>query len=191
MKTYFSVAIILASFLPVHSQPSTSHVIDSLKNRSLTLNGVERVDCLDLLALTIFRSRMSLSEDSLNKDKDRANSVYKYASRAFEEAKRIDYRKGTAFSLTLLAIPDYLRGIDLRYKKKDESEANQAVEKYLTQAISIADKAGDNETLGFVYIIPIGRKINGPSCIWIYFFNLLLTLPMKMFFCISWRVIAG
>ena len=95
MKKYFSVAVILASFLQALSQPSTSHVIDSLKNRSLTLNGVERVDCLDLLALTIFRSRMSFSEDPLNKDKDRADSVYKYASRAFEEAKKIDYRKGT------------------------------------------------------------------------------------------------
>lgn len=153
MKKYFSAAIILTSFLPALSQPSTSHVIDSLKIRSLTLNGVKRVDCLNLLALTIFRSRMSLSEDPLKKDKDRADSVYKYASLALEEAKKIEYRKGTAFSLALLAIPDYLRGIDLRYKKKDESEAIQAVEKYLAQAISIAEKAGDNETLGFVYLL--------------------------------------
>jgi len=152
-KYLLIVAIILASFLPALSQPTTSHVIDSLKNRSLTLNGVERVDCLDLLALTIFRSRMSLSEDPLKKDKDRADSVYKYASLAFDKAKKIDYKKGIAFSLTLLAVPDYLRGIDLRFKKKDESEANQAVEKYLFQAISIAEKARDNETLGFVYML--------------------------------------
>lgn len=153
MKKYFSLAIILASFFPALSQPSVSQVIDSLKNRSLTLNGVERVDCLDLLALTIFRSRMSLSENPLNKDKDRADSVHKYASLAYEEAKKNDYKKGTAFSLALLAIPDYLRGIDLRFKKKDETEANLAVEECLSQAISIAEKAGDYETLGFVNML--------------------------------------
>ena len=55
--------------------------------------------------------------------------------------------------MALLAVPDYLRGIDSRYKKKDESEANLAVEKYLSQATSIAEKAEDNETLGFVYML--------------------------------------
>jgi tetratricopeptide (TPR) repeat protein len=145
MKKYiFIYAIILTSCLPVFAQPTESQFIDSLKKQSIALKGAEKVDCLNLLARTI-----SIAGNTNWKQK--ADSVYKFASIAYEESKKQDYRKGLAFSLTNLALSEYLKGLDLRINKKNDDEATLGMEKYLSQSIPIAEQAGDHETLGNAY----------------------------------------
>ncbi len=93
------------------SQQTEKQLIDSLKKRSLILQGADKVDCLNSLSEKISRS-------NITNWKQKADSVYKFAAIALEEAKKIDYKKGIAYSLTLLANSEYLRGIDLRINKK-------------------------------------------------------------------------
>ena len=144
MKKYILIsAIILTSCLPAFAQPTESQFIDSLKKHSLILHGVDKVDCLNYLAQTSPSTNTSL--------KLKADWIYKFATIALEEAKKIGYKKGIACSLTLLASHEWLRGVDLRINKKDDTEANQGMKKYLSQAIPIAEQAGDNETLGQAY----------------------------------------
>ena len=144
MKKYILItAIILTSCLHVFSQQTEGQLIDSLKKQSLILHGVDKVDCLNSLAQTSPSTNTSL--------KQKADWIYKFATIALEEAKKIDYKKGIAYSLTLLANQEWLLGVILRINKEDDGEANKSMEKYLSEAIPIAEKAGDNETLGYAY----------------------------------------
>ena len=145
MKKYILIsAIILTSCLPAFAQPTESQFIDSLKKQSLALKGAEKVDCLNLLAREI-------SSASNSNWKQKADSVYKFASMAYEESKKHDYRKGLASSLTNLALSEYLIGLDLRINKQNDDESNHGMEKYLSQSIPIAEQAVDHETLGNAY----------------------------------------
>jgi tetratricopeptide (TPR) repeat protein len=145
MKKYLLISAIMTVIsLSAFSQPTEGQLMDSLKKRSHKLQGADKVDCLNSLAEKLSRSK-------IKKWSDKADSVNKYAAIALEEARKIDYKKGIAYSLTLLADGEYLRGIELRISKKDDSVPNEGMKKYLSQAIPIAVKAGDNETLGYAY----------------------------------------
>ena len=144
MKKYIFISALFLTFcLNASSQQTEGQYIDSLKKQSLMLKGAEKVDCLNSLAQISPSTNTSL--------KLKADWIYKFATIALEEAKTIGYKKGIAYSLTLLASHEWLRGVDLRINKKDDAEANQGMEKYLSQAIPIAEQAGDNETLGYAY----------------------------------------
>ncbi len=145
MKKYILIkAIIIASFVPAFSQPMESHVIDSLKKQYLTLSGTNKVDCLNLLAQTF-------STANISKWSEKADSVYHYATIAYTEANKIDYKKGIAQSLANLGNSEFLRGIEFRISKQNDSVSVNAAEKYLTQAISTAKGINNDEILGRAY----------------------------------------
>ena len=131
----------------VFSQISERRQIDSLRYLTSLFKGKEKVDCLNQMAQIISRSSLP---DYINW-KQKSDSVYRYSTIAFEESKKINYKKGIAYSLTLLANAEYLRGIELRINKKNDDDATAGIEKFLSQAIPVAKDINDNETLGYAY----------------------------------------
>jgi len=148
MKKYFlSFAFLIVLQLSTLAQLTQTEKLDSLRRQALILKGQEKIDCLNLLALTI----STASGPKWMKWDEKADSVYHYASIAYQEASKIGYDRGTASALTNLADYEWLKGIYLRINKKDDAATLKEMENYLSQAIPLAEKLQDHEILGYAY----------------------------------------
>lgn len=126
------------------SQTTQRAKIDSLRNQTLILKGNDKSDCLNLLAQTF-------STGSSMNWKQKSDSVFYYATKAYEGAKQLNYKKGMASALTNQALSEWLKGIYLRTKKRDDGNTLTAMEKYLSQAIPLAQQIEDDNILGYAY----------------------------------------
>lgn len=143
-KHILLVQAFLFVFLTSSSQQADKDFIDSLKKRIIMVSGAEKVNCLNLIA------RAASTADHINR-KQRPDSVFYYASEAFKEAKKIDYKKGMALALTNQAFAEWLSGMNLRAGKQDDAETLQKVEDYLSKAIPLAEEIKDHNILGYAY----------------------------------------
>ena len=138
------LAILSASAFP---QATDSLKIDSLEKQLMFLKDSAKVDCLNLLA----RKLSILGGPAWTSWTKKADSVYHYASIAYREANKIDYKKGIAVALNNLATSELLKGIDLRISKQNDAETLKGMENYLLKAIPIAAQLQDYEILGYAY----------------------------------------
>lgn len=150
--------------MPAVSQATDSLKIDSLEKQLLYLKDSAKIDCLNLLA----RKLSIVGGPAWTSWSKKADSVYHYASIAFKEANRIDYKAGIAAALTNLANSEWLKGIDLRIQKKDDAGTLKGMENYLSQAIPLAEKLQDDEILGYAYegwsdMVNIKNKSGNPD----------------------------
>jgi len=145
--------LLLASLfsLKLLSQDFERQKIDSFRKLVTSLRGVSRIDCLNALA-------QSMSNVANYEWKNhelwnlKADSIFNYATLAYEEANKIDYMKGIAMALTNQARSEYMRGVFFRLvKKSDDISALNGIDKYLSKAIPIAEQINDHETLGYAF----------------------------------------
>jgi sensor histidine kinase YesM len=158
MKKYFicSIVAILLSF-QAFSQSTDTPTAESLERKLVELKNEDLVDALNLIAYT-----KSISHDSAfdqNGDSrygfiHRADSIFHYASRAYDEAKKINYKKGMVDALNELAHSEYLRVFNLGLANRNDSANTHvnAQQKYSSQAISIAKEITYNDGLGRAYM---------------------------------------
>ena len=149
-----SILLLLLPSLFSHkllSQDFERQKIDSLRKEVTVLKGVSRIDCLNALAQSM--SNVANYEWKNHELWDlKADSIFNYATAAYEEAKKIDYMKGIAMALTNQARSEYMRGVFFRLvKKSDDIGALNGTDKYLSQAIPIAEQINDHETLGYAF----------------------------------------
>ena len=136
----------------VLSQTTERGKIDSLEKQLTLLQDIDKVDCLNLIAQTI-PSAISGDHSIYNTIlwTKKADSVYHYASIAYIEAKKIGYKRGIAESLANLGSSEFTRGIPFRINKQNDSASVYAAEKYLSEAISLANEINNDEILGRAY----------------------------------------
>jgi hypothetical protein len=131
-KYLFPIFIIFFYSLQSHGQNEADYkIISNLKIKLKNLKGNEKTDCLNELALE-YKYLLPFYKDSM--------SVY--AWEANKLAKQLNYKKGTAQSLTFIAF--YYFAV-----KKDSATA----EKYFKESESIGKEIDDNSTLGWNYLL--------------------------------------
>jgi len=124
-----------------------SIVVDSLHKRLPNLKDSAKVDCLNMLS-----ERSTNFNGSYNSDEFRhsGDSVYKYASMAYNEATRLDYKYGRAVALLNL-VHSYAVRSNFRDSAFLQSIKDSLSYKYTRQALSIAKEVQNAELLGRVY----------------------------------------
>ncbi len=131
------------------AQSSQSIIADSLRIDSLQkvlkpLHDTARINCLN-----------SLAEAFLNRDgykiKIQADSACRYAIMAKNESKKINYKRGIAYSLITLNNAFFFYVIHNNNMGVDNSEAFNKWEEYLKQLFLLAEELNDNEIWGNAY----------------------------------------
>lgn len=116
-KFLFLTGIITVYNVAVFSQVTDNLKIDSLEKLLLYLKDSTKVDCLNLLA-----RKFAIFGGAGWTWGKKADSVFYYGSMAYEEASKINYKRGVAAALFSQANSEWLRGIDLRKNNKDDAE---------------------------------------------------------------------
>ena len=131
------------------AQSSQSILADSLRIDSLqkvlpTLRDTARINCLN-----------SLGEAFLNRDgykiKIRADSGSRYAIMAKNEAQKINYKRGIAYSMINLNEAYFFYVIDNNNMGIDNAVTLSKWDEYLKQLFSLAIELNDNEIWGNAY----------------------------------------
>lgn len=139
MKNYFLItALLLAFHLQAQSQKLNrdSLRIDSLKKILPSLRDSARIDCLNALS-----EESSFYQFPNNKNyKLLGDSVIFFASKAYEEAKKIGYKNGIATSLLNLATGE-------KYKGNMVASGT-----YIDQAFPIAENIQNDKLLGYIWM---------------------------------------
>ena len=135
----------------VLSQTTERGKIDSLEKQLTLLKDIDKVDCLNLIAQTIPSAISGDHSIYIILWTKKADSIYHYASIAYNEAKKIGYKKGIAESLASLGNSEFIRGIPFRINKQNDSASVYAAEKYFSEAISLAKEINNDEILGRAY----------------------------------------
>jgi hypothetical protein len=150
MKKYLLIVLLSSAvYTDAFSQATESLTIDSLKKQLLYLKDIDKVDCLNLIAQTI---ATAISGGSPNtKWSQKADSIYHYSSIAYNEAKKIGYKKGIAQSLANMGNSEFTRGIPFRINKQNDSVSVNAAKKYLSEAITLAKEINNDAILGQAY----------------------------------------
>jgi len=143
-KYLFTSIAITALSLSVLSQVTEKMKIDSLRTLATNLRDQARTDNLNLLS-EAFAVASNLRWNQ------KADSVSHYASIAYKESIEIDYKKGIAQSLANRGKGELFRGIALRKNKQDDSVTVINAEKYLVEAIALANEIKNDEILGRAY----------------------------------------
>ena len=154
-KYLFIVVLVLGFQMKPLAQTLESIKLDSLRIDSLqkvlpSLFDTAKINCLN-----------SLAEAFLNRDgykiKIEADSAYSYAIMANTEAKRINYKRGMAFSLMHLNQIAFLNVIHNNNmsidnnKEIDNSAWFSQWDDYMNQLFSLAQELNDNEIWGYAY----------------------------------------
>ena len=134
----------------VQAQTPERIKIDSLERQLAQLKDSSRIDCFNLIAQTIVNA-ISGNFTDIGLWTQKADSIYHYASIAYNEAMKIGYKKGIARSLANMGSSEFTRGVGLRINKKDDSVSVYAGEKYLLTAITLAGEINNDEILGRAY----------------------------------------
>ncbi len=143
-KIILILFLLIAKCIPVLSQTTGRGEIDSLEKQLTLLKDSTRIDCLNLIAQTI-ETAISGDRTNLTLWSRKADSVYHYASIAYNEAMKIGYKKGIAQSLANMGHSEFIRGIEFRINKQNDSASVNAAEKYLSAAIPLAKEIGGNK----------------------------------------------
>lgn len=149
MKKYL-LFILLLFGVHLHTDAQfTRRTIDSLLNLLPSLKDSDRVDCLNQINIAFARS-----SDPNVIPITRSDSVRYYATVALNEADKINYQKGRAMALVNLARAEFLKIFDAKfYPQFNDPRIVEEMEKYLSQAIPIAEKLQYYETLGDAYML--------------------------------------
>ena len=142
--------LLIATSLIVLAQTAERREIDSLERQLTQLKDSSRIDCSNLIAQTIVNA-ISGNFTDIGLWIQKADSIYHYASIAYNEAMKIGYKKGIAQSLANMGNSEFTRGVGYRINKKDDSVSVYAAEKYLTRAITLAKQINNDEILGRAY----------------------------------------
>ena len=155
IKYLFLVVLVLGFQMKPLAQTPESIKLDSLRIDSLqkvlpSLRDTARINCLN-----------SLAEAFLNRDgykiKREADSAYSYAIMANNEAKKINFKHGIAYSLMHLNQIAFLNVIHNNNmsidnnKEIDNSEWFRKWDDYMSQLFSVAQELNDTEILGYAY----------------------------------------
>src|ERR1051326_5982430 len=155
MRKYFLFSIVATLFsFQAFSQSTHTPTAESLERKLVDLKNENLVDALNLIAYT-----KSISHDSAFNEKPdshggfihRADSIFHYASLAYNKSKKINYRKGMVDALCLLSSSEGTRAFGLRLVNKNDSASIDAQRKYSSQAISIAKEINYDDGLGKAY----------------------------------------
>ncbi|HUQ67153.1 MAG TPA: hypothetical protein VM101_13410, partial [Flavitalea sp.] len=148
MKKYiWMVTAIIISQLPTFSQTNSGGVLDSLYGVLPHLKDSNRVDCLIALA-----EKSGYPVGKSLDFKSRVDSLRFYAELAYEESKRIDYKKGLMQAAVRLCRGEFQRGFDSNgYPVFDDPSIYKGMDKYLSIAIPIGEKYHFYEDLGEAY----------------------------------------
>jgi len=110
--------------------------LDSLKKICLSLKDSARVDLLNLIGLQI-------GYNAGGSPRRRVDSSLFYASKAYDEAKKLGYKSGIALALVQLAGAE--SAMNLRVKDVETKEKN------IREAIRLGEESNNNEVLGWAY----------------------------------------
>lgn len=142
MKKYFLLLAFIIFNLAAFSQQFTesrridSVRLDSLKQMLTLFKGESRIDLMNEISLRI--GYFAPTGGFVHKD----DSIYYYASRAYAEAVKINYKSGIASSL-------------LRLQTKSDSDK----EKNIREAIRLGEEVNDNDVLGWAYYLLAGLPV--------------------------------
>jgi hypothetical protein len=149
MKKYFlfSIVAILFSF-GSFSQSRDLPTLESLKKQVPNLKDTALVNCLNLIAYNFTIIGFGPGSSDFIR---RSDSIFHYANLAFEEAKKINYKKGMVDALNQQASGENTKGYGLRLAQKGHSATTVSSRNYLLSAITIAKEINDNDALGEAY----------------------------------------
>src|SRR5437762_10063463 len=121
MKKYFLLLfLVIMNKLVILAQSSERMEVDSLEKQLSQLKDSSRIDCSNLIAQTISSAILGNHIDTALWIQ-KADSIYHYASVAYNEAMKIGYKKGIAQSLANMGSSEFTRGVGFRINKKDDS----------------------------------------------------------------------
>jgi len=133
-----------------------SIVLDSLHRRLVNLKDSARVDCLNKISERSDYFYGSYNSDEFKKSGD---SIYKYASMAYNEASRLNYKYGKATALLNL-VHSYAVRSNFRDSSFLQAIKDSIFYKYRRQALALAKEAENDELLGRAYYeTPDGDQI--------------------------------
>ncbi len=146
MKKYF-ILICLLTFLAVFVKAQSSNEIawrkvDSVKRILSTQKGKDKVNCLNLLA----ESYMWIWDDN---DKH-LDTACMYANKAFEEAKKINYKTGIGYAKAGI-VHCALAKVDENSNNNDQEPAYIQAYKLAQDALNLADQLKDDYLSGLIY----------------------------------------
>ncbi len=134
MKKYLLIFVVLASIslpaFPQNQQGAEILKIDSLERLLPSLTKTVHVDCMVLIC------RHFYDVAPVGKYKFRNDSIRNYGTEIFNESTALDYKKGIAEGLLLLAI-------------------DSVKEKNIREAMRIGQKINDDELLGWCFVASI------------------------------------
>lgn len=154
-KRSLPLLIFLLLNTQLFAQQKSLPTIDSLKKQIPHLSGIPKVDCLNLIVYTIDIT----GAPGASGFEMRGDSAFHYSDLAYNEAKRINYKKGMADALFGKAHSQELRAFGLRWEGKKDSAEIISSQKYSSEAISIARELNDDDEMGKAYLAMDG--ING------------------------------
>ncbi len=133
--------------------------LGTLKKQVAELSDTARVNCLNMIAYTISITGAPGPSGFLM----RADSEYSYASWAYNEAKKINYKKGLIDALLGEASSKRLRAFGLRWEGKTDSPTVIAQKEYLSEASALAEELSDDDELGKVFLAMDGLNKDNSS----------------------------
>jgi len=152
MKKYILVFALLACCMQSFCQYSEGRVKDSLAIDSLqkilpALKDSARVDCLNVLSEKKGSFHGDYNSDEFRKSGD---SIYRYATMAYNEATKLHYKYGMAVSLMNLRLSYAVRS-NFRDSAFEEAIKDSLFSKYPRQALALAKEVQNDELLGRAY----------------------------------------
>jgi hypothetical protein len=118
--------------------------IDSLIKVLPTMKDVKKIDWLNRQAYNYFSLWINWKLE--------ADSAYPYALQAYNEAKKIGYKKGLAYACLRLGTIESLQyGFDFQVNKKRDSARLNKQEKYANEALQLGNELKDNAIIGGAY----------------------------------------
>ena len=149
MKKYLLFALIasLFSFWSI-SQSTGLPTLEGLKKQVPNLKDTALVNCLNLIAYNLDNTGFGPDPADFIR---RSDSIFRYANLAFEEAKKINYKRGMVDGLNRLASSENIKGYGLRWANQNDSSSKAEQTKYLLAAIEIAKKINYDDGLGEAY----------------------------------------
>jgi len=149
MKKYLLAAAIILFSFQSFSQTSDLPTLESLKKQVPNLKDTALVNCLNLISYNFSITGFGpTSADFIR----RSDSIFRYASLAFEEAKKINYKKGIVDALNQLVSSQNIKGFGLRLGQQNDSAAKVTQQKYLSEAIALAENINYDDGLGIAYM---------------------------------------
>ncbi|TAL41024.1 MAG: hypothetical protein EPN92_13605 [Chitinophagaceae bacterium] len=141
MKKILLLSFVYLFSLPVMCQQKNLPGIEDLKKDLPSVKGIKRIDKLNEISY-------NYSITGQPKFEQRSDSLKKYASLAFEESKKIGYKKGMTEACIYLSAAEALKATGLRMNQKNDSLSVEKGIDYALQAVELAKELRNDELLG-------------------------------------------